>query len=260
MRLLSRTKASLLQSLFVAAFLAVPALSAADNTDVAGKELRLIELFTSHGCSSCPAADRLLGKLLEQDESLVALEYHVDYWNSLVHGNAGNFVDPFSQPGFTQRQREYSAAGLAGRPGVYTPQIIVNGRVAMVGSDKRYLAKVLSRKSMSSLQIILSPLLASPDRLQVEISASEEQRRRLSGMDIVLVKYQDQGITKITGGENLNLQLVNRHIVRKVIRLGEVNLNGPITYEIASPAEGHGCVVMVQEGASSPVHAAVACP
>jgi hypothetical protein len=138
--------------------LAGNALSLANAQSVnknAAHQLRLVELFTSHGCSSCPAADKLLAELLRQDETLMALEYHVDYWNTLVHGSAGNWVDPFSRSEYSTRQREYAAAGLSGQPGVYTPQVIVNGRVAAVGSDHRLLQQALSETATQRLSIAI---------------------------------------------------------------------------------------------------------
>lgn len=226
-----------------------------------GQPLRVVELFTSHGCSSCPPADQLLGELLEQDPSLIALEYHVDYWNALVHGNAGSWADPFSSPAFTDRQREYFGAELAGRAGVYTPQAVVNGQYATVGSDGRALQQALAHTGTQQLAIDIVEVPESAGReLSIRVSGSPAQLEALTGTSVSLVRYIDSATTTVTSGENKDLQLVNHHIVYEVSRLGEVNAQRPFNVVATVPIPGHGCVVLVQEGAVSPIHAAAECP
>src|ERR1700722_15463866 len=91
----------------------------------------IVELFTSEGCSSCPAADRLLSRL-EQTQpvsgaQVVAIEEHVDYWNQL------GWTDPFSSPQYRRRQNDYAVAFKA--KDIFTPQMVVNGLTTFVGSD-----------------------------------------------------------------------------------------------------------------------------
>ena len=94
----------------------------------------LVELFTSQGCSSCPPADRLLGELAQRAD-VVALAFHVTYWDRL------GWPDSFGQPAWTDRQRAYAAS--LGTGGLYTPQMVVAGRLDVVGSDRsRVLAAV----------------------------------------------------------------------------------------------------------------------
>ena len=229
-----------------------------------GRPLRLVELFTSHGCSSCPPADRLLGEMLQEDASLIALEYHVDYWDSLVHGSDGSWKDPFARPAYTQRQQAYSAAGLSGRNGVYTPQVVVNGRYVGVGSDEHHLRQALDQEVLAQLQITLEASSGAnsdgPDELDIRIDADQIQLEQLQGSAISLVRYIDQASTDITGGENNRRQLVNHRIVFDVVSLGQPGLQSPMQYRVEAPKEGEGCIVMVQDVTLSRLLAATPCP
>lgn len=231
----------------------------AQQDDSAPGTLKLIELYTSHGCSSCPSADELLGELLAADDQLMALEFHVDYWNDLVHGNKGNFVDPFSKPEFSLRQREYNAAALAGRPGVYTPQAVINGRFATVGSNRRHITKALNRNVEQMLTITVSAD-DDPDSLKISVTGSSARIEELAGTDISVARYIKKAQTMITGGENSEKTLTNHHIATSLTKLGEVSGSVDMIFTITRPADNEGCVVMVQKDALTPVYAAAECP
>src|SRR5438128_756741 len=87
----------------------------------------VVELFTSQGCSSCPAADKLLGELA-RDPDVIALSLPIDYWDYL------GWKDTLADSRFTARQKAYSHA--RGDRDVYTPQLIVNGAAQVIGSDR----------------------------------------------------------------------------------------------------------------------------
>src|SRR5678815_3923319 len=78
----------------------------------------VIELFTAQGCSSCPPADALLGELARKP-NVVALAYHVDYWDEL------GWKDRFAIPESVQRQLGY--VRRLSKPGAFTPQMVIGG-------------------------------------------------------------------------------------------------------------------------------------
>jgi len=88
----------------------------------------VIELFTSQGCSSCPAADKLIAEY-SRDPSVIALSLAVDYWDYL------GWKDTLALSGHSNRQRAYAKA--RGDREVYTPQVVVDGAVHALGSDKK---------------------------------------------------------------------------------------------------------------------------
>ena len=222
------------------------------------KPLKVVELYTSHGCSSCPPAERLLSKLMEEQDDIIALEFHVDYWDTLVHGSDGSFADPFSNAAYSARQRNYNAGALKGRPGVYTPQMIVNGRVAEVGSNETQVVKALGYTEQQQLDIAVEPDNAGS--LRVTIQGSEDNVRQLTGTSVVLAQFLDQQVTEITGGENRHKSLTNHNVVTSLTTIGQISDSAVATFTVARPSAQEGCVVMVQGDALTPIHAAAYCP
>ncbi len=78
----------------------------------------VIELYTSEGCSSCPPADQWLSGL--KGKPVVAQAFHVAYWDYI------GWKDRFAQPAFSIRQKDIAAQNQ--QSGVYTPQLVRNGR------------------------------------------------------------------------------------------------------------------------------------
>lgn len=98
----------------------------------------LLELFTSQGCSSCPPADRL-AEQLARDPNLVVIARPVTYWDRL------GWKDTLAKGTNTALQQDYARRGLAGRNGVYTPQLVVDGSFGAVGSNAQGIADGVKR-------------------------------------------------------------------------------------------------------------------
>ena len=168
----------------------------------------VVELFTSEGCSSCPPADRLLARLAaetrDSGEAVFTLSFHVDYWNYL------GWADPYSDAAFSARQRAYSRA-LGER--VYTPQMIVNGRRAFVGSDapkaKRMLAEALRQPAQVTLAVGVSPVTAE-GVLLASVAAEG-----LPEGAVVHLAVVERGLSQdVTRGENTGRTLAHDNVVR----------------------------------------------
>lgn len=95
----------------------------------------LVELFTSQGCSSCPPADRVLEKI-NRETAVVAISRPVTYWDRL------GWKDTLARPENDDRQRRYATRGLPGG-GVFTPEAVVQGRQAVIGSEESQLRRLI---------------------------------------------------------------------------------------------------------------------
>ena len=126
----------------------------------------VIELFTSQGCSSCPPADKLLSQFVT-DPSLIPISLPIDYWDYL------GWKDTLADPRNSARQRAYSR--VRGDRDVYTPQVVVNGSVHALGSDKEAIeaAIALSHKSGMTLSLPVTMTLAD-GRLLVSVPGGGE--------------------------------------------------------------------------------------
>ena len=85
--------------------------------------VRMVELYTSEGCSSCPPADKWLSQYKNDDrlwQEIIPLAFHVDYWNYI------GWKDRFSSSAYTQRQ--YSYAQHKNISSVYTPGVVLDGK------------------------------------------------------------------------------------------------------------------------------------
>lgn len=213
----------------------------------------VVELFTSQGCYSCPPADRLLGEMIESRDDIVALEFHVDYWDDLVYGLAGSWPDPFSDGAYTKRQRRYKSRGLEGNNGVYTPQVVVNGRSAAVGSNESAIERLLKRRT--------------PARAGLDIRrGAGSMRVAVSGegagpAEVWLYRFDRRRVTEIDAGENKGKTLTNHHVVREMRRLGD--WRGDVREYVIDDLElddDQGCAVVVQRADQGEVLGAAPCP
>jgi hypothetical protein len=194
----------------------------------------VLELFTSQGCSSCPAADALLEELGKRPE-VIALAYHIDYWDYI------GWPDTFGAKANSDRQRDYATAWGSSR--IFTPQLIVNGRDGVVASRKNEVEDVLGTAALE-LPVKLS---ASDDMLEIEIPAQPG----LGEAVVWLVTYLDRADVEIARGENEGKTIGYTQIVtdRQVVGMWEpgsgTHLKLPLSEVLAEPA--NGAVILVQQ-------------
>ena len=191
---------------------AVCAMVASTATVLAGDVRAVVELFTSQGCSSCPAADQLLGQLAN-DPTLVAMSLPIDYWDYL------GWKDTLAKPAHTARQRAY--AQVRGDRAVYTPQVVVNGEVHVQGSDKDGIEQAIveTRAQPGTLSLPVG-LSVEGGRVKVSVPANADAR---STGEIWLCALTRSIPIAIGRGENSGRTVTYHNVVRRWVKLGEWN-------------------------------------
>lgn len=197
----------------------------------------VVELFTSQGCSSCPAADALMLEMSKQ-AGMIPLSYPVEIWDYL------GWKDTLARPAFTKRQRAY-AAMVAGKR-VYTPQTIVNGAAHCVGSDLSAISRLkssTSRASSASLNVApagdgWTAMARVPDALP-------------QGARVILLPVASRQTVQIGRGENSGRTITYANVVRDIIDLGPVG-SGERRIEIArkdvAVDKADGFALLLQSG------------
>jgi len=180
----------------------------------------IVELFSSEGCSSCPPADVVLRKLDKEQADpaaeVIALELHVDYWNYL------GWSDPFSTAAFSARQRAYAEA--AGKRGVYTPQMVVDGDRELLGSDAAAAARAISVAAKAPKAKVA--IARKAERLTVTVGELPDARESSS---VWLAITEAELSTAVPRGENAGATLAHGPVVRRLVKIGgaKAGASGP---------------------------------
>lgn len=196
----------------------------------------VLELFQSQGCSSCPPANANLNAIADRPDVL-ALSFPVTYWNYL------GWKDTFSQPAFTQRQKDYAAGPLHSQVG--TPEMVVNGRIDLIGQDRGEVEAALRRGGAPG-----GPAVRF-ETGRVSIAAGISLPRPA---DVWLVRYDPRTLNvPVKRGENAGRTLPHRNIVRQLVRLGD--WNGAAASYALPPASDPALrtAVLVQAGRGGPI-------
>lgn len=223
-----------------------PAL-AAESATAAAPPKAVVELFTSQGCSSCPAADALLGRLAERDD-VIALSFSVDYWDYL------GWKDTLASPKFSERQKAYGQA--RGDGSIYTPQAVINGLVHENGSAEDKIARAIDKTS-KTLAAVYVPIRLSKDKekLVVEAGASPSGASAKDST-LWLAVISKSVAVPIRRGENEGQTITYHNVVRELTPIGTWN-GKPMTVQLERHTfmrpNTERCAVLLQQGKAGPI-------
>lgn len=164
-----------------------------------GARPRLVELYTSEGCSSCPPADRWL-RGIAHDGADAALAFHVDYWDSL------GWRDRFADARFTARQQQQAA--WDGGTGIYTPQVVIDGRTRP--GWYRGSPQAAAADATASLQMQVE----GDAPLRIRLAAEFAPGADASGFRNFVALTEDALTSDVRAGENRGVLLRHDHVVR----------------------------------------------
>jgi hypothetical protein len=229
---------------------AARAQSAASNTTPANSATAsvtpkaVIELYTSQGCSSCPAADALLGRVIAERKDVIALTFPTDTWDYL------GWKDTLSSPKFTKRQKAYAKVF---KDMIYTPQAVINGRVHINGADE-----TLLKRKIEALGNVKVPIRVSEQagKLTIEAGTAPTTEDAKHEGTLWLAVISKTATVPITKGENSGRTLTYFNVVREITPVGIWNGKAmTVQFDRASIANSDTdrAVVLLQEGQGGPI-------
>ena len=179
------------------------------------------ELFTSEGCSSCPPADEVLSQLVQRQPiagvEVLALGEHVDYWDRL------GWRDPFSSSLYSSRQSNYDAR-VFHRNEVYTPQLVIDGRLQHVGSDLDGIRRAIMHAADAQKAAVTVSVAGRTDRelsvrVSIEVPAALTLRETA---DVLIAVTEDRVVSEVRRGENHGRTLRHSAVARSLTPIGSL--------------------------------------
>jgi hypothetical protein len=205
----------------------------------------VLELFTSQGCSSCPAADQVLGKIAEED-GVIALSFHVDYWDYI------GWKDTFASKVTTARQYDYAKS--LGQRNVYTPQMVLGGQQHIVGSDEHGIRVAINQAKDKAASTASIDIQRSDDGLKLTVSGNGD-----GACEAWLFAFDRHHEVAVQRGENSGNKLAYTNVVRDVRLLGRWDggdRSFSIRHDQITMQKRDGYVIVVQAKGQGPVLAA----
>jgi hypothetical protein len=166
----------------------------------------VVELFTSQGCSACPPANAYLNELSRDRRDVLALAFHVTYWDRL------GWKDPFSLPAATQRQDQY---GHRFGDGSYTPEMVVDGAAGMVGSDRGDVTSAIENAKRNSRTAAAVSVTKNGEQVSIEVGSGSGNAK------VLLIGFDHEHTTPIGRGENSGRTLTEANVVRSIRPVGQ---------------------------------------
>ena len=209
----------------------------------------VVELFTSQGCSSCPAADKLLSELAK-DPAVLAMSLSVDYWDYL------GWKDTLALPGHAKRQRSY--AGARGDRAIYTPQVVINGVTHVLGSDKAAIEGAIKQARAVNGTPLPVTVKVADGKINVDVPAGHAGQTG----EVWLCRMNKKVPVQVSRGENRGHTITYTNVVRGWVKLGDWSGRAQsFSKPLADLALGDvdAVAVLVQAGGSGspgPVHGA----
>jgi hypothetical protein len=179
----------------------------------------VVELFTSQGCSSCPPANAYLNELSKRPSDVLALAFHVTYWDYL------GWKDPFSLQLATDRQARY---GHRFGDGSYTPEIVVDGLSGVVGSDRGNVDQAVAKARANSATLAEVQVAMKDGKASIDVGAGQGAGR------VILVGLDREHVTSVRRGENSGRTMAEANIVRSFRPVAQWN-GAPIHLDEALP-------------------------
>jgi hypothetical protein len=191
----------------------------------------LIELFTSEGCSDCPPADALLERLDRSQPvsgaEVIVLSEHVDYWNDI------GWRDPYSSHEYSERQGAY--AGHFGLGSVYTPQMVIDGRFELVGSDERRAIQTIgSATKAEKIAVSVSAIhLETGNAVSLHVNAGQlPSSIGVRSADVLIAMADESDESHVSRGENAGRTLKHVAVMQSLTRVGIVDQSGEFSRDV----------------------------
>lgn len=203
----------------------------------------VVELFTSQGCSSCPAADAVIGRVVAKRKDVVALTLSTDIWDYL------GWKDTLSSPKFGERQKAYAKTF---KDMIYTPQAVINGAVHVNGADEA----LLNRKIDNAHAAPHVPIRVWEEGNKLHIEAAGADTTTAKNATLWLAVIADKVTVPVTRGENSGKTLTYYNVVREITPVGMWTgkaMNVQFERTSIARTDTNRCAVLLQEGHGGPI-------